>query len=77
MTAVNATPAPAEDAGQDRWTALDVFTAIAPHRVSRIRDPQSAFQAETRRAHVIALAEGHRWNPHGRYPLDIWMKVFQ
>ncbi len=56
-----------------RWTALEVFTAIAPHRVSRLPDPQTAFLAETRRAHVVAVAMGHHWDAQGRYPLDIWM----
>jgi hypothetical protein len=77
VKSANSAPAPSGHASLERWTALEVFTAIAPHRVSRLRDPQSAFEAETRRAHKIAVAEGYGWSHDGRYPLDVWMKVFQ
>lgn len=77
VIAANIESQPSEEFIARRWTALELFTAVAPDRVGRLPNPQSAFIAETRRAHAVALANGYRWDAHGRYPLDIWMKALQ
>ncbi len=57
------------------WTAVEVFSAIAPHRVSTLTNPSEQLNRETRRAHVIAVMAGIGWNRCGRYPLGVWMKL--
>ena len=76
MAGVNATVANAQHtADQDGWTAYEVFSAVAPYRVSVMTDPATQLKPATREAHVVAVLAGLGWNPKGRYPLHIWMQL--
>ena len=58
------------------WTATEFTAAIAPHLFSTLADPPSALAPLTRRAHAVAVAAGHAWNPAGRYPISVWNEVY-
>ena len=62
-------------ASSHAWTAAEVFSAVAPDRVCRLKDSNAELARETARAHFAAARAGWAWNPEGRYPLDVWIRL--
>ena len=57
-------------------TAFEFHRAMEPHRVGLMLDPALLLAPAVRRAHVIAVLNGHDWSSTGKYPMDVWMKYF-